>query len=98
MGNSTQAFAVGQVTIKNQDFWLAYKLALTKTLINYEGSVVFRGKVNDVLAGVKSHTDVVLIAFSSIGALTAWFNSAEYQAIIPLRDSAAEVTLTSYAP
>ena len=98
METFTQAFAIGQVTIKNQQHWQKYKTALAVTLKTYHGRLVYRGAVHDVLAGNKSHTDVVLIEFSSIDALTTWFNSTEYQAIIPLRDSAAEVTLTSYTP
>lgn len=98
MDTFTQAFAIGQVTIKDQQRWQQYKTALAATLATYHGNVIYRGRVNDVLAGNKSHTDVVLIAFSSIEALNVWFSSAEYQAIIPLRDSAAQVILTSYKP
>lgn len=94
----TQAFAIGQVTILDQVLWLEYKAALAITLSIYQGEVTFRGKVNEVLAGNKSHTDVVLMQFPSIEALNTWFYSAEYQEIIPLRDRAAKVTLTSYAP
>lgn len=94
----THAFAVGQVTIKDQQRWQEYKSALSKTLVIYDGEVTFRGKVDEVLAGKQTHTDVVLVKFTSIDALKAWFYSKEYQAIIPLRDSSADVTLTSYVP
>ncbi len=94
----TDSFAIGQVTIKDQQRWQEYKEALSSTLIIYDGTVTFRGQVNEVLAGQQTHTDLVLIKFSSITALKKWFYSDEYQAIIPLRDSAANVTLTSYAP
>lgn len=92
----TQAFAVGQVTIKDPQCWQQYKDALDTTLLKYQGKVSYRGKVSEVLAGNKSHTDVVFIEFDSIEALNTWFYSQEYQEIIPLRDRAASVTLTSY--
>ena len=98
MPDFTHSFAIGQVTITNQQLWQEYKAALTTTLALYQGEVFFRGKVSEVLAGTKSHTDVVLIQFPSNEALALWFYSDEYQEIIPLRDSAAEVTLTSYTP
>lgn len=94
----TQAFAIGQVTIKNQPLWEAYKTALSVTLLLYKGEVLFRGQVSEVLSGTSTHTDVVLIQFASIEDLNTWFNSAEYQEIIALRDMAADVNLTSYAP
>lgn len=94
----THSLAIGQVTIKDQLLWQEYKTALSGTLALYQGEVVYRGKVNEVLAGKKTHTDVVLIQFPSSEALSQWFYSDEYQAIIPLRDSAADVSLTSYAP
>jgi len=98
MPTFTSAFAIGQVTIKDQQLWQQYKTALTSTLELYQGEVVYRGKVAEILAGKASHTDVVLLKFATSEALTKWFYSAEYQEIIPLRDSAAQVTLTSYAP
>ena len=94
----TDAFAIGQVTIKDQQRWQEYKTALSSTLVSYGGEIVFRGRVDDMLAGKQTHTDVVLIKFACIEVLKKWFYSAEYQQIIPLRDSAAIVTLTSYAP
>ena len=98
MKKFTQAFAVGQVTIKDQQLWQQYKDALAITLQQYQGGVSYRGKVAEVLAGNKTHSDVVFIQFDSIEALKAWFYSQEYQNIIPLRDRAADVTLTSYEP
>ena len=92
----TQAFAVGQVTIKDQQLWRQYKDALATTLNKYQGVISFRGKVAEILSGEETHTDVVLIQFDSIKALNTWFYSKEYQDIISLRDSAASVTLTSY--
>jgi len=98
MSAFTHSFAIGQVTIKDQQLWQQYKTALSATLNLYKGQVSFRGKVAEVLAGKETHTDVVLLQFSDINALNKWFYSTEYQEIIPLRDSAADVTLTSYAP
>jgi uncharacterized protein (DUF1330 family) len=39
---------------------------------------------------------VVVIRFPSLAAVDAWFASADYQALIPLRNTAAEVDLVSY--
>ncbi len=96
MTASGQAFAIGQVTIKNQPLWETYKTALSVTLLLYKGEVLFRGQVSEVLSGKPTHTDVVIMQFASIEALNAWFSSAQYQEIIALRDMAADVTLTSY--
>ncbi|WP_442985383.1 DUF1330 domain-containing protein [Sedimenticola sp.] len=39
------------------------------------------------------HTDTVVIRFSSLDAANGWHASAAYQALIPLRQMAADVDL-----
>jgi uncharacterized protein (DUF1330 family) len=39
---------------------------------------------------------VVVARFASMAGLRRWFDSPEYQALIALRDAAADVVLTAY--
>ena len=48
------------------------------------------------LAGESPHSDIVVIRFPSVAALNDWFSSPAYQALIPLREQAADVLLLSY--
>ena len=92
----SNAYAVGQITVKNPEQWVEYRDKVPATLALHGGEVVFRGNQLASLAGQNPHPDIVVIRFPTMAALTNWFSSPAYQALIPLRDEAADVVLTSY--
>lgn len=92
-----QAYLIGQVTIKRPEKWAEYTRQVPDTLAPWGAELVFRGKQVAVLAGDNPHPDVVVIRFPSVAAVNQWFSSAAYQALIPLREQAADVVLLSYA-
>jgi uncharacterized protein (DUF1330 family) len=47
-------------------------------------------------AGGNPYRDVVVLRFPSFAHAQAWHASAEYQALVPLRQQAAEVMLSLY--
>ncbi len=47
-------------------------------------------------SGDSPHPDIVVIRFPSAAAAGDWFASPAYQALIPLREQAAEVLLLAY--
>ena len=47
-------------------------------------------------SGDSPHADIVVIRFPSAAAASGWFASPAYQALIPLREQAAEVLLLAY--
>ena len=92
----TQAYAVGHITIKNENKWMEYRNKVSATLEPWGGEIVFRGKLSSVLSGDHKHTDIVVISFPSLKALNDWHSSPRYQEIVPLRQMAANVDLLSY--
>ena len=42
------------------------------------------------------HPDIVVIRFPNIAAVNGWYTSPAYQALIPLRQQAADIVLLSY--
>lgn len=96
MGNNPAAFIIGHISIKDPVKWAEYRDKVPATLAPWGGELVFRGKRLDVLAGEHRHSDVVVIRFPDREAVRRWFSSAAYQALIPLREAAAEVDLVSY--
>lgn len=90
------AYLIGHVTVRDAALWEQYRAAVPATLEPYGGSVVFRGRCRAVLAGTHSHRDAVVIRFPDVRSLDAWFESEAYQAIVPIRDRAADVVLLSY--
>jgi uncharacterized protein (DUF1330 family) len=90
------AYVIGNITVKNQDKWSEYCNKVPATLSPWKGELVFRGKKSEVLGGDFQHSNTVVIGFPNIEALNNWFNSEDYQALIPIREQAADVDLISY--
>ena len=90
------AYLIGNITVKNKDKWSEYRSKVPATLSPWKGELMFRGKQLKVLSGEYQHSDTVVIRFPSIEALNSWFNSDDYQALIPIREQAANMDLISY--
>ncbi len=92
----SQAYVVGQMTVKNETKWAEYRGQVLATLMPFGGELVFRGNQVRALSGECPHADIVVIRFASLADADGWHNSAAYQALIPLRQEAADVVLTTY--
>ena len=92
----THVYVVGQITVKDPQKWNEYRDQVPGTLQPWAGEMVFRGRQRAALAGVNPHADIVVIRFPNLAAADGWFMSDAYQALIPLREQAADVLLTSY--
>lgn len=55
-----------------------------------------RGSCIDSLVGTTDYPDIVAIEFDSIEKAKAWYNSAAYQRIVPIREKGAEILLQVY--
>jgi uncharacterized protein (DUF1330 family) len=91
-----QAYVVGQMTMKNEAKWAEYRGQVLATLTPWGGELMFRGNQVRALSGECPHPDIVVIRFPSLANADGWHNSAAYQALIPLRQEAADVVLTTY--
>ena len=89
-------YVVGQITIRNPAKWSEYRAQVAGTLAPWEAELLFRGSQIEVLAGEEPHADIVVIRFPSMTAVDGWYGSPAYQALIPLRDEAADVALVVY--
>jgi uncharacterized protein (DUF1330 family) len=92
----SNAYLIGHITVKDARKWDEYRSAVPDTLTPWGGELVLRGKRAKILAGEYPHTDVVVIRFPDQDALNAWHSSTAYQALIPLRQQAADLVLISY--
>jgi uncharacterized protein (DUF1330 family) len=93
----SQAFVVGQMTVKQPEKWAQYRSQVLATLLPFGGELVFRGEQVQSFSGVNPHPDIVVIRFPSLADAQGWHASPAYQALIPLRQLAADVVLTTYA-
>jgi len=90
------AYLIGHITIKNPDKWKTYVEGVQQSLIPFNAEVVFRGKRATVLAGEHPHHHTVVIKFPDQPTLQQWYGSDTYQALIAVRDEAADVVIISY--
>jgi uncharacterized protein (DUF1330 family) len=93
MGN---AYVIGHITVKDAETWEAYRSRVPATLTPWGAELVLRGKRVAMLAGEHAHADVVVIRFPDRKAVDGWHSSPAYQALIPLRQQAADVVLITY--
>ena len=91
------ACVIGHITVKDEEKWAQYRAQVPATLAPWGAELLFRGKVDSVLAGSHRHTDTVVIRFPDVGTVDAWDESATYQALIPLRQQAADLDLVAFS-
>ncbi|QIT56147.1 DUF1330 domain-containing protein [Aquisalimonas sp. 2447] len=90
------AYVIGHVTVRDQEAWAAYRARVPDTLAPWFGELLFRGHLAEVLAGDHPHRAVVALKFPTAREARGWHDSAAYQALLPLRDRAADVTLLRF--
>ncbi|MFA6220383.1 MAG: DUF1330 domain-containing protein [Erythrobacter sp.] len=90
------AFFIVTTTVKDTEKYQAYVEGVGPTLARFGGKAVLRGKAIEALAGELNHQTVGVIEFPDIDALNGWHACEAYQALIPLRTQAADMTIVSY--
>ena len=80
-----KAYIVGQVTVHNPEGYTKYSQHVPGTLAKHGGKYLVRGVNNTQLEGTEQGNRKVGIEFPSREAAEAWYNSPEYQAILPHR-------------
>ena len=91
------ALMIANINIKDQAKFEEY-IAKTRNLAAlYGAELVYRGKTGRVLAGGENdHGLVIIVKFPSLDKINEWFDSDDYQALVPLRQAGAEMKMTAY--
>jgi uncharacterized protein (DUF1330 family) len=82
--------------VKNPEKWIEYRNQVPATLEPWGAEIVFRGKRVATFSGDYPYDDIVVIRFPSKEAVESWHSSPAYQALLPLRQQAAEMLLLAY--
>jgi uncharacterized protein (DUF1330 family) len=90
------AYLVGHITVKDDGLWQKYMAGVQESLAPFDCKIVFRGQLDRILAGQHDHNLVVVIEYPDRTTLDNWYDSEKYQSLIPLRDKAADVVITTY--
>ncbi len=91
------ACVIGHITVKDAEKWAEYRAQVPATLAPWGAELLFRGQRAGILAGQHEHVDTVVIRFPDADTVDAWYDSPEYQALIPLRQQAADLDLIVFA-
>ena len=90
------AYLVGTIRVKDPAAWQRYVEQVGATFPPFGGRIVFRGTDPVALARAVHGDRIVVVEFPDLAALRNWHDSPPYQALVPLREAAADVVLTGY--
>ncbi|HEV2364983.1 MAG TPA: DUF1330 domain-containing protein [Caulobacteraceae bacterium] len=80
------AYALIELEITNMDAMRPYIEAVSETIAAHGGRYLVRAGPTEVAEGaLGQYPTKVVLEFPSMAAAKAWYNSKEYQAILPLR-------------
>lgn len=91
------AFFVSRIKVKNPAKMQEYAAATGPTIAAHSGALVLRGGAITTLIGDDAGQHMTsVVQFPDIEALSAWFNSPEYQQHAELREEAGEMQFVAY--
>ena len=90
------SYLVGHITVKDEALWQKYLSGVQESLLPFNSNIIFRGKLVSVLAGKHEHDLAVVIEFPDQSTLDNWYFSEKYQSLIPIRDKAADIVITTF--
>ncbi|MFT5690842.1 MAG: hypothetical protein ACI92E_000165 [Oceanicoccus sp.] len=79
------AYIIVELTVKDNEKFQRYGASVPPTLAKYSGEVLAKGPVEN-LHGDFAYQVQVILAFPSREDAKGWYQSEDYQALIPLRD------------
>lgn len=90
------AFYIFHTTINDQSKFLTYAKSVPATLTPFEGEVVTRGAVAEIVKGEHGHKIVAVLRFPDQEKAASWYKSEAYQALVPNRNEAANMIAIRY--
>ena len=87
------AYLVGNFKVTNVDGFTEYRNLVGKTIADHGGEYVVADAKSVPMEGEPAHLSVVL-KFPDMDALKGWYDSPEYQEILPLRLDNSEGIVT----
>ena len=79
------AYFVVELETTNQAGMEPYRAAVSATLAQYDGRFLARGGATELIEGGPEPKRIVILEFTDAAAIKRWYNSPEYQKILPGR-------------
>lgn len=87
-----------QFSVKDPDKFKQYSAGAGPTIKAVGGEITGRFRKVETLTGDYSGHGFALITFPDAAAVKTWYESAEYQALVALREEAVDMTLVLGEP
>ncbi len=88
-----KGYIIAQVDVQDPEAYEAYRSRTAAIIAQYGCRFLVRGGDVEVLEGEQRRNRVVVLEFPSRAAARTFYESPEYQAIIPLRTRASDADL-----
>lgn len=98
---AAKGYAIAEISVRDAEAYKAYAAAVAPIVEKFGGTYLVRGGETLSREGAPVAGRIVVIEFPSHAAAAAFYESADYQAILPLRQGAADSRVFSvegYAP
>jgi uncharacterized protein (DUF1330 family) len=79
------AYFVVELDASNAEGMVAYRAAVPTTIEKYGGRYLIRGGAAELFEGAPEPKRIVILEFADAAAVKRWYNSPEYQKILPGR-------------
>ena len=79
------AYFVVELDVTNMEAMAGYRAAVPATLAQYGGRFCARGGATELVEGGPEPKRIVILEFADAAAIKRWYNSPEYQKILPDR-------------
>jgi uncharacterized protein (DUF1330 family) len=86
-------YVIAQGKIENRELLDQYGAKVGPTIKSHQGRIIAFDEEPEVVEGPLEHPRTVILEFPSITAFHAWYDSPEYQTILPLRLKSTPGTL-----
>lgn len=90
-------FVISNVDVKNPEKMKEYATAAGQSLAAIGATVAMRGTHEKTVGEPLGSPMVGIMEFPDLAAFDAWYASDAYQALIPIRNEACDVSLTVYS-
>ena len=79
------AYFVVELEVTNPTGMEPYRSAVPATIAQYGGRYLTRGGTAELIEGGPEPKRIVILEFADTAAVKRWYDSAEYQKILPIR-------------
>jgi uncharacterized protein (DUF1330 family) len=79
------AYFVVELDTTNAAGMEPYRAAVPSTIAQYGGRYLARGGATELIEGGPEPKRIVILEFADAAAVKRWYNSPEYQKILPIR-------------